>query len=143
MSKAKKQADKIDAMMKESELRVRHPEHIDRMMKESVQLSEELNKADEKLPSIEEIANSNRWFKSATPKQTLDWYVKWVASSMLLMGMSMRGIEGLQLYDLTISIGGVILWLWVSILWKDRALIVVNSVGLLLLTRNLITMLNG
>lgn len=126
MSKAKKQADKIDAMMKES-----------------VQLSEELSKADEKLPSIEEIANSNRWFKSATPKQTLDWYVKWVASSMLLMGMSMRGIEGLQLYDLTISIGGVILWLWVSILWKDRALIVVNSVGLLLLTRNLITMLNG
>jgi len=142
VSKAKKQADKIDAMLK-SELRVRHPEHIDRMMKESVQLSEELNKADEKLPSIEEIANSNRWFKSATPKQTLDWYVKWVASSMLLMGMSMRGIEGLQLYDLTISIGGVILWLWVSILWKDRALIVVNSVGLLLLTRNLITMLNG
>jgi len=126
VSKAKKQADKIDAMMKES-----------------VQLSEELSKADEKLPSIEEIANSNRWFKSATPKQTLDWYVKWVASSMLLMGMSMRGIEGLQLYDLTISIGGVILWLWVSILWKDRALIVVNSVGLLLLTRNLITMLNG
>ncbi len=124
MSKAKKQVDKID-----------------KMMKESVQLSEELNKAEEKLPSIEEIANSNRWFKSATPKQTLDWYVKWVASAMLLTGMSMRGIEGLQLYDLTISIGGVTLWLWVSILWKDRALIVVNSVGLLLLARNLITML--
>tara|TARA_E500000331_G_C17116634_1_gene652040 strand:- start:89 stop:475 length:387 start_codon:yes stop_codon:yes gene_type:complete len=124
VSKAKKQVDKID-----------------KMMKESVQLSEELNKAEEKLPSIEEIANSNRWFKSATPKQTLDWYVKWVASAMLLTGMSMRGIEGLQLYDLTISIGGVTLWLWVSILWKDRALIVVNSVGLLLLARNLITML--
>lgn len=119
----------------------KHVDKIDKMMKESVQLSEELNKAEEKLPSIEEIANSNRWFKSATPKQTLDWYVKWVASAMLLTGMSMRGIEGLQLYDLTISIGGVTLWLWVSILWKDRALIVVNSVGLLLLARNLITML--
>lgn len=126
MSKAKKQADKIDAMMKES-----------------LVVAEGLNKVEQQLPSLEEIANSNRWFKSATPKQTLDWYIKWVASSMLLMGMSMRGIDGLQIYDLTISITGVILWLWVSILWKDRALIVVNSVGLLLLVRNLITMLNG
>ena len=126
VSKSKKQADKIDAMMKES-----------------LVVAEGLNKVEQQLPSLEEIANSNRWFKSATPKQTLDWYVKWIASSMLLIGMSMRGIEGLQLYDLTISIGGVILWLWVSILWKDRALIVVNSVGLLLLVRNLITMLNG
>ena len=126
VSKSKKQADKIDAMMKES-----------------LVVAEGLNKVEQQLPSLEEIANSNRWFKSATPKQTLDWYVKWVASSMLLMGMSMRGIDGLQIYDLTISITGVILWLWVSILWKDRALIVVNSVGLLLLVRNLITMLNG
>ena len=75
----------------------KHVDNIDRMMKESVQLSEKLNKAEQQLPSIEEIANSNRWFKSATPKQTLDWYVKWVASSMLLMGMSMRGIDGLQI----------------------------------------------
>ena len=124
VSKSKKQADKIDAMMKES-----------------LVVAEGLNKVEQQLPSLEEIANSNRWFKSATPKQTLDWYVKWVASSMLLMGMSMRGIDGLQIYDLTISITGVILWLWVSILWKDRALIVVNSVGLLLLVRNLINLI--
>jgi len=113
------------------------------MMKEAQVINEELETLEKKLPSVEEIANSNRWFKSATPKQTLDWYVKWIASFMLLAGMSMRGIEGLQVYDLTFSITGVILWLWVSILWKDRALIVVNSVGLLLLVRNLITMLNG
>ena len=116
---------------------------IDDLMAEAQIFNEELETMEKKLPSVEEIANSNRWFKSATPKQTLDWYIKWVASAMLLAGMSMRGIEGLQVYDLTISIGGVILWLWVSILWKDRALIVVNSVGLLLLMRNLITMLNG
>tara|TARA_R110000796_G_scaffold34534_4_gene89168 strand:+ start:4692 stop:5063 length:372 start_codon:yes stop_codon:yes gene_type:complete len=95
------------------------------------------------VPPIEEIANSKRWFKSATPKQTLDWYLKWVASILLLCGMSMRGIDGLQIYDLTISVIGVILWLWVSMLWRDRALIVVNSVGLLLLIRNLIQLLYG
>lgn len=95
------------------------------------------------VPPIEEIANSNRWFKSATPKQTLDWYVKWVASILLLFGMSIRGIEGMQIYDLSISVCGITLWLWVSILWKDRALIIVNSVGLLFLSRNLIQTIYG
>ena len=133
VNKSKEQADKIEAMMKEAHF-------MNASIDESnIKIIEKI----ESVPTVEELTYSNRWFKSATPKQTLDWYVKWVASSMLLIGMSMRGIEGLQLYDLTISIGGVILWLWVSILWKDRALIVVNSVGLLLLTRNLITMLNG
>ena len=98
---------------------------------------------EDKIPPVEEIANSNRWFKSATPKQTLDWYVKWVASFMLLCGMSIRGVEGLVTWDLTISAIGVTLWLWVSILWQDRALIIVNSVGLLFLLRNLIETLTG
>ena len=29
----------------------------------------------------EEVENSKRIFKSATPKQDLSWYVKWTASS--------------------------------------------------------------
>tara|TARA_B100002019_G_scaffold272380_1_gene267545 strand:- start:2024 stop:2329 length:306 start_codon:yes stop_codon:yes gene_type:complete len=87
----------------------------------------------------DEIKNSKRIQKSATPKYTLDWYVKWVASVFVLAGMSMRGIDGLQLYDLSVSLVGIALWLWVSVLWKDRALILLNSAGLLFLIRNLIT----
>ncbi len=87
----------------------------------------------------DEIKNSKRIQKSATPKYTLDWYVKWVASVFVLAGMSMRGIDGLQLYDLSVSMVGIALWLWVSVLWKDRALILLNSAGLLFLIRNLIT----
>ena len=77
-------------------------------------------------------------FKSATPKYTIDWYVKWVASTFILAAMSMRGVAGLEATDLIISTIGVSLWLWVSILWKDRALILLNGVGLLFLIRNLI-----
>lgn len=91
----------------------------------------------------EEIENSSRIQKSATPKYTLDWYVKWVASVFVLAGMSMRGVEGLQLYDLIVSTIGITLWLVVSILWKDRALIVLNGAGLLFLIRNLVIQLNG
>lgn len=116
---------------------------INELMEEGNKIAEEIAVMEENLPSPEEIANSPRWQKSATPKQTLDWYVKWIASICVLAGMSMRGIEGLQLYDLTISVVGIILWLWVSIIWKDRALIILNSFGLLLLVRNLITTLNG
>lgn len=116
---------------------------INELMEDGNKLADELDRLEENIPSLEEIANSNRWFKSATPKQTLDWYVKWIASICVLAGMSMRGIEGLQLYDLTISVVGIIMWLWVSIMWKDRALIILNSFGLLLLVRNLITTLNG
>jgi len=86
-----------------------------------------------------ELKNSKRIFKSATPKYTLDWYIKWVASAFVLVAMSLRGIDGLQLYDLGLSSIGILLWLWVSILWKDRALILLNGVGLMFLFKNLIT----
>ena len=55
----------------------------------------------------------------------------------VLAAMSMRGVEGFQFYDLTLSIVGIALWLWVSVIWQDRALIILNGVGLLFLLRNL------
>ena len=84
----------------------------------------------------DELKNSKRIYKSATPKYTVDWYIKWVASIFIVSAMSLRGIEGLQFYDLILSIMGVSGWIVVSILWKDRALIMLNSVGLLFLMRN-------
>lgn len=71
-------------------------------------------------------------------KRELDWYVKWAASVLMISAMSIRGVDGLQIYDLSLSFVGVIGWLWVSILWKDRALILVNGLGLTFLARNLI-----
>ena len=88
--------------------------------------------------TAEEIKKSKRIFKSATPKYTTDWYVKWVASIFVLIAMSFRGVEGYQSYDLYLSMIGISLWLWVSVLWNDRALIMLNGAGLLLLIRNLV-----
>lgn len=87
---------------------------------------------------IEEVKNSSRWFKSATPKYTIDWYIKWVASCFLLTAMSVRGVPELQQIDLGFSIVGVIGWLIVSLIWEDRALIILNAIGLTLLLKNLI-----
>ena len=82
----------------------------------------------------EEILNSKRIFKSATPKYTLDWYVKWVASIVILISLAMRSAgPDYRFYDLAFGVVGIALWLWVSMLWKDRALILLNGVSLFML----------
>ena len=58
--------------------------------------------------SEEEQVLSNRIYKSATPKYTVDWYLKWVSSAFVLSAMSIRGVEGLQFYDLILSLIGII-----------------------------------
>ena len=88
--------------------------------------------------SKEELENSKRIFKSATPKYTADWYIKWVSSIIVLCAMSIRGVPELIMYDLYLSVVGIFGWLLVSIIWKDRALILLNSFGLLFLLRNLV-----
>ena len=90
------------------------------------------------------LARIKKIFKDPIPKGfthykfSLDWYVKWVASIFVLIAMSMRGISELVLFDMIFTIIGLMLWLWVSILWKDRALIILNAVGLVFVLRNLI-----
>ena len=95
-----------------------------------------MSKVDPKVTK-QELENSKRIFKSATPKYTVDWYIKWVASAFVLGAMSIRGVEGMAMVDLILSAIGIALWLIVSILWKDRALVLLNGVGLLFLIRSL------
>ena len=93
--------------------------------------------------TVAEIQQSTRIYKSVTPNGTPDWYLKWFSSIFVLCAMSIRGVEGLQIYDLALSTVGIIGWLGVSIMWKDRALIILNGVGLVFLVRNLVQTLMG
>jgi len=85
-----------------------------------------------------ELKNSNRIFKSATPKYTIDWYIKWVASVFVLTAMAVRGQDSMIIWDVSLSFIGVSLWLVVSILWNDRALILLNGIGIVFLLRTLV-----
>ena len=73
-----------------------------------------------------------------TDKKDTAWFIKWISSFIVITAMSLRGIEGMQIYDLSLSIVGVAGWLFVGMLWKDRALIILNAVGLVFLFRNLL-----
>jgi len=67
------------------------------------------------------------------PGRGIDWYIKWCASVLILTSIAFRAADGYILWDLVFGTFGVIGWLTVSILWKDRALILLNGVSLVML----------
>ena len=88
--------------------------------------------------SKKEIENSKRIYKSATPKQDLSWYIKWTASVFLICAFAVRSSQLYPFIDLCLSLIGVSGWLWVGLLWKDRALIILNGIAVFILLSGLI-----
>jgi hypothetical protein len=79
--------------------------------------------------TVAEIEHSNRIYKSATPKHTVDWYVKWFSSVIVLCAITIRaaGIPELQIWDMFLSWVGAVGWWIVGFMWRDRALILLNG----------------
>ena len=91
----------------------------------------------------EEIRNSKRIYKSATPKYTFDWYIKWISSVILLAAMATRANPELAIYDQVLSLIGCVGWLIVANIWKDRALIILNTAALIILGSGLISVITN
>ena len=51
--------------------------------------------------------------------QTLDWYIKWLASVLLIIGMMLRTTQEYMFIDITLSMLGASGWLAVGIINKD------------------------
>jgi|TARA_X000001382_G_C3097737_1_gene155651 hypothetical protein len=75
--------------------------------------------------------------KKLAPTHTLDWYIKWIASVFLIAGviLTSNNIYPLNLFFHAIGMFG---WFVVSILWNDRALLVINAVSLAILINGLV-----
>ena len=69
-------------------------------------------------------------FKKLSPTHTKDWYVKWIASIVLIVAQALTSAGGLAPYNLILFSIGLSGWLLVGYWWHDRALIVINSVGI-------------
>lgn len=91
----------------------------------------------------QELENSKRIFKSVTPKQTVDWYIKWVSSVILLTAMVVRSSGISNFLDNVLSFIGCLGWLFVAFIWKDRALILLNGIACFILLTGLLTKLFG
>ena len=58
-----------------------------------------------------------------------DWYIKWFASLLLIIGMMLRTTQEYPFIDITLSMLGAFGWLIVGVMWKDRSLIILNTVA--------------
>ena len=58
----------------------------------------------------------------------LVWYVKWASSIIIVLAM-IATTNDLYPWNMFLQTVGVAGWLWVSIIWNDRALIIVNAVA--------------
>lgn len=95
--------------------------------------------------TVGEIKHSDRIVKSATPKQTLDWYIKWLSSTIVLAAITIRasGVPELHIWDVFLSWLGAVGWWTVGMMWRDRALIMLNGVISVVLFAGLIKQIYG
>ena len=75
--------------------------------------------------------------KRVTPTHTIDWYIKWVSSIILIVGMVLTA-NNLFPWNVLVQCLGIAGWLIVSVMWNDRALIIVNAVGVAILLNGLV-----
>ncbi len=75
-----------------------------------------------------------------TPKQTKDWYIKWVSTIILLLGIILTA-NNIYPYNLYVNVVALFGWIIVSIMWNDRALIVINVVGFTIYLNGIISYL--
>ena len=73
-----------------------------------------------------------------TPTHTLDWYIKWIASIILVGGVILTS-NNIYPLNLMVHAIGMFGWFIVAIIWNDRALLVVNAVSLALLFNGLVS----
>ena len=75
--------------------------------------------------------------KKTPPLHTKDWYIKWAASLILLVGMLLTS-NNIFPYNLFVHIIGLTGWLIVALMWNDRALIIINAVSIAILANGLL-----
>ena len=73
-----------------------------------------------------------------TPTHTLDWYIKWIASIILIVGVILTS-NNIYPFNLMVHALGMFGWFIVAIIWNDRALLVINAVSLVLLINGLVS----
>ena len=80
---------------------------------------------------------TNQPINKVTPLHDLSWYVKWISVIFVIAGWFLNSVNFYP-YSIMVQLIGVAGWLWVGFLWHDRALMVLNSIGVTILSLGLI-----
>ena len=95
-------------------------------------------KLDDKIAKL----NSTRVYKKVTPRYDLSWYIKWVSSIVILVGMVLTS-SSLEPWNMWTHLIGVSGWLVVGMLWHDRALIMLNGVAIFIFSSGILNYYYG
>jgi len=75
--------------------------------------------------------------KKVTPSYGVDWWIKWVSSIFILVGILLTSNHIFPM-NLMFHVTGLAGWFIVAMMWNDRALIVINTAGLVLIINGLL-----
>ena len=78
-----------------------------------------------------ELEEHQNYATTSTPNREhhpFSWWLKWASSIVLIFAM-IATTNDLYPWNMFLQTIGVAGWLWVSIIWNDRALIIVNAVA--------------
>ena len=73
------------------------------------------------------VMNDTMKRPKVTPGHGPSWYLKWVATLILLIGASFNSLEIIPV-NFYFMLTGTALWFIVGMLWFDRAIITLNAV---------------
>jgi hypothetical protein len=77
--------------------------------------------------------DQKRWICYTVSMKTLDWYLKWSATVIVCAGALAASLNIYPLGALLLNLGSL-LWLIVGVMWRERSLIAVNAVVLVIYT---------
>ena len=83
----------------------------------------------------------NTQINKVTHAHGLSWYLTWLASIVLVHAMAFTALD-MYPYNMYLQSVGVLGWFFVGMLWHDRALIVLNAIGLVFLGMGIFKYLN-
>ena len=72
-----------------------------------------------------------------TPTHTKDWYIKWLASIILIFGMILSS-NNIYPENIIAQATGAFGWLVVGLLWHDRAIIIINAIAFAILFSSIV-----
>lgn len=72
------------------------------------------------------------------------YYIKWASTIIILVAVACRSVDEIpKIFDVVFSLIGTFGWLYVGLAWKDRALIILNSVIVFMLATSLMRYIFG
>jgi|TARA_B110000014_G_C19633052_1_gene334005 hypothetical protein len=84
------------------------------------------------------MTNTQNNIKKVTPLHDRTWYVKWFSVGLIICAVLCRSVDEVpKFYDVVFSFFGTAGWLWVGYMWHDRALIVLNTILISMLSLSL------